>query len=62
MLFKGDTDVQDYEGSKKKHYLGKNLAQEIELQALGFRDWPRSQREETQTKQCSGDSEKSSRL
>lgn len=31
MLFKGDTDVQDYEGQKKKHYLGKNLAQEIVL-------------------------------
>lgn len=31
MLFKGDTDVQDCEGQKKKHYLGKNLAEEIEL-------------------------------
>lgn len=25
MLFKGDTDVQDYEGQKKKHYLGKKF-------------------------------------
>lgn len=31
MLFKGETDVQDYEDQRKKHYLGKNLAQEIEL-------------------------------